>query len=1016
MKVLIAHAKGEESLAEKLAGPIRDAGYDVVHQGTVLIGESVVEEASKVLSSGAPLVLCGTITGLGTGWAHRLVHAARQYEGVRVFALQMEKEAYVQQLSLDGTFALYWEDPTKAINDLISALGKHYPLSSRSDWLSSSFEVEQKYRQLALDSCDIIDLANMPETDRHIATRQLELRRLYVPLRVQTEIKSNTAVTGLAIEAIEKRRNTTLYGFGQWGKRESYNPEDIPTIVPVGTRLAETRRLIILGDPGSGKTTMVRWIATAYLLRLKEDQAWKDLPDVATLPDQNWLPITVRCRDLDHSCLNGSLEDVLRHILHKSEFTETEELSLRQILREKIANGHALLMLDGLDEITDLGLRARFCRQLEQISIAYPNAPIIATSRIVGYREIGFRIGRGFEHLTVADLSREDKDDFAKRWCVVIEPPERRVTATAELIHDIHSIDRIERLTSNPMLLTTMALVKRKVGKLPSRRADLFWEAVQVLLNWRADVDDPIDHHEAIPQLEYIAYAMCDRGVQQLREDEIIELLERMRVEYPYVHVAQNHRAKEFLRLLERRTGILAETGHIRHKGRPIPVFEFRHLTFQEYLAGLALVDGRFPGRDRSQKLAYHVAPLAGKTSSLKEADPRRDEVFTSENWREALRLCVAICNDDDVDSVLLAILKPRETEDSQITGRPRAILAALCLADEPNVNDDLGIEVLRALASKVDRADGNPITPSILDVAVTELAASRWGELLRSILLNEYGWVDGQDREPFPVLCAMGCAATAPEDETGLREWFVTQVARINSGDEFASVDSALGIMECAYLGKAVVVPNMIDGLISMLSGNGPAPFSAAWALGWLNQDRWETTEKGFYSSTGKGVWRPTVTEMRRIISFVHDPTLYYLAKLYLLWILKNEHTEEAVDALIMLVDNPSPWYRMHAMLALGEFKNKRARNVLVERASGENASDRRTALRALTLTSTSMDEIDYMLMSEKLNRLPPYLDPKRKISTYRIRRAAKTLNMSVQEVRERYKKIARKYSLKID
>ena len=178
-----------------------------------------------------------------------------------------------------------------------------------------------------------------------------------------------------------------------------------------------------------------------------------------------------------------------------------------------------------------------------------------------------------------------------RRWCDVTEAPDRRATAARELIADIHSTDRIERLTGSPMLLTTMALVKRKIGKLPSRRADLYASAVDVLLNWRREVDDPLDTYEAIPQLEYLAYAMCGRGEQQLRRDEVIKLLDQMREEYPQVHAIATT-GLEFLDQLERRTGIVIEAGEVRHRGRPVPVYEFRHLTFQEYLAGLALVDG----------------------------------------------------------------------------------------------------------------------------------------------------------------------------------------------------------------------------------------------------------------------------------------------------------------------------------------------------------------------------------------------------------------------------------------
>src|SRR5207244_2491966 len=140
----------------------------------------------------------------------------------------------------------------------------------------------------------------------------------------------------------------------------------------VGERLAKAKRLVILGDPGAGKTTLTRWIATAYLLRLKQDDDWKELPDVQTLPDADLLPIVIRCRDLDLSCLTGSLDDILKHTLRRAELSEPEGASLRELLRERLTNGTALLMLDGLDEITDPVVRARFCQQVEQIVTACP--------------------------------------------------------------------------------------------------------------------------------------------------------------------------------------------------------------------------------------------------------------------------------------------------------------------------------------------------------------------------------------------------------------------------------------------------------------------------------------------------------------------------------------------------------------------------------------------------------------------------------------------------------------------
>src|SRR5258708_36078692 len=101
--VLIGHARGEEAEAEKLAAPIRASGYEVAHQGTVLVGESVTEEASKVLAGGAPVVVCATIKAMGTKWAGQVANAARARSmKTRIFGIRMEEEADVEKVTFDG--------------------------------------------------------------------------------------------------------------------------------------------------------------------------------------------------------------------------------------------------------------------------------------------------------------------------------------------------------------------------------------------------------------------------------------------------------------------------------------------------------------------------------------------------------------------------------------------------------------------------------------------------------------------------------------------------------------------------------------------------------------------------------------------------------------------------------------------------------------------------------------------------------------------------------------------------
>ncbi|MEA5564739.1 NACHT domain-containing protein [Anabaena sp. UHCC 0399] len=841
-QVLIAHAKGEEELAEKLAEPIRKAGYEVAHRGTVMVGESFTEEASKILNNSSPVVLCGTIKALGTRWARQIVNAARNNYRVRVFGVQMEEEADLEVVTFDESIAHYWQDPTKATEDLIASLKKHYPLEVSTDYIKGGNDAEQRYRELALGFCDIIDLANLPELDRHIATQKLLLRQLYVALRVQVEIACKVEVNKTEVEAIDKRRIALQRKRAGWSIEDRDEKDNRGQRVSIGERLAEARRLVVLGDPGAGKTTMLRWMATAYLLRLKQDQDWKDLPDVSTLPNEDWLPIIIRCRDLDETSLNGSLGDILSYTLRKAEMRESECTALGDTLRQKLQQGTALLLIDGLDEITDPRLRARFCEQIEKICDAYKQAPIIVTSRIVGYREMGYRMGRQFEHVTVAELTKEDKDDFASRWCDITESPERRERAKIDLIKDIHSAERIERLTGNPMLLTTMALVKRKVGKLPTRRHKLYAQAVDVLLNWRSQVDDPIDDDEALPQLEYIAYAMCHRGVQQLRKDEVIELCEKFREEYPNLHEVKKHTPKEFLNLLERRTGILVEAGIMAHNGRDIPVFEFRHLTFQEYLAGLALVQGHFPNRDRSLNLADYVAPLAAQIHEVESSAPfRNKEVVVTENWREALRLCVASCNDDDVDDVLRAILKPLDAEDSPTTVRPRAVLATLCLADEPNVSEQIAMKILQEFVRNIGESDGNaPFSQTSVDIAVKELAESQWAATLRLLLLQEFQQREAKDRGSCGELLGIIATESMSNDPEIIHQYYLKQVSCLKLSQE-ESIEASFVIKQICW--RRIIfpqshqllfedVPGMVDVLLEMLMGSTSTSHAAAEAL----------------------------------------------------------------------------------------------------------------------------------------------------------------------------------------
>ena len=914
-------------------------------------------------------------------------------------------------------------------------------------------QAERRYRDIALESCDIMDLHNLPESDRHLATRQqeLKLRRLYVPLRIKVEMAADQPYDETPLDKLEDQRLE---------RKKQVDPDDDKDRVPVGERLGKNGRLVLLGDPGSGKTTLLRWIATAYLLRLKEDPAHKDLPDVATLPDKEWLPIVVRCRDLDEACKTGAITDILAETFRKAQLTPGEADVLQAVIIDKLATGQALLLVDGLDEIAQPGVRARFCQQIERLHIAYPLASIIVTCRIVGYREMKYRLGRGFEHAVVAGFRKSDKDEFARRWCEITEMADRRQKATEELFGAIHGSDRIERLAVNPMLLTTLALVKRKVGKLPERRADLYHEAVLVLLNWRSEVDEPIDPREAMPQLEYVAYDMCRQGVQQLPEDDILDLLDRLREEYPNLRALKKHEPADFLRLLERRTGILSEVGEKRHKGRQSPIFEFRHLTFQEYLAALALVEGKFPGRDKTKGLAGHIAPLAGETGECKSK--YKMEVKVKDNWREVLRLCAICCADDEVDAVLLAILNPVPGEDPEKTAWARAILALSCLADEPNVGDETAHKVFNAFARHINSNDAGGNVRTTADAAAMGLVGLEWAAPLRAELIREFCRREPLVRQFPGSLCGMMGTAAAKDDKE-LEQWWIDRVNGLQSGDESEAIGAALDIMEMAYEIRGVMVECLVSGLLGLLNKNGPAAHAAAWALGWLSKNKKLTA---------------TTEETGQLISFVSHPDSDIEA---VRWVIKAlgeikdpravaplmermadekdsiDVRETAIEALgkikdprameplieIMTDEKESIAVRVAAIRGLGEISDPRAVGSLIERLADENFQVRYSTILslgqindpravgplmermadeemyvreiALGMLIHSEDETDRKLLTRYFDGAMICLDPQEPIDEQRIAAAATELEISRDEVYRRYERLAKKYNLKL-
>jgi len=184
--------------------------------------------------------------------------------------------------------------------------------------------------------------------------------------------------------------------------------------------------------------------------------------------------------------------------------------AFRESIHIALRGGRALLLVDGLDEISDEGARQTFANHLRTFLAMFPQAALVVTSREAGFRLVAGVVASACEQAKLAPLGEDDVVSLCVRWHVEVVGDSEKVR-TEELGRQIWGYERIRQLTENPLLLTTLFVVKRWVRELPPSRTFLYREAIRVLVRtWNVEGYAPLDEEETLAQLSYVA---CSRAL-----------------------------------------------------------------------------------------------------------------------------------------------------------------------------------------------------------------------------------------------------------------------------------------------------------------------------------------------------------------------------------------------------------------------------------------------------------------------------------------------------------------------
>lgn len=229
-------------------------------------------------------------------------------------------------------------------------------------------------------------------------------------------------------------------------------------------QLKTFKRIVILGKPGAGKSTLTKYLVTLDLQTRNE-----------------YIPLRIELKEYDNYCQENPMKGLIDYILDNLNIKFCTNQLNRDNIEEIFEKEKFTFYFDGLDEIFSESKRAKIRDQIEAFSENFDNNRIVITSRIEGYKDTPFDT-KQFNVLQINDFDNEKINEYVEKWFNLDFPDEEIKKEYQEKFEtERYSID--EELLSNPLMLSIILILFTRGYSIPTSKLEIYKSCTETLID-----------------------------------------------------------------------------------------------------------------------------------------------------------------------------------------------------------------------------------------------------------------------------------------------------------------------------------------------------------------------------------------------------------------------------------------------------------------------------------------------------------------------------------------------------